>query len=210
MSPATTDRSVIVGLNVAEYFNGCVTAALSHQKVAAGAETVFYIVNLLTYYTRAENLFAGSEPRTVCQPLALIYAQAVEATTPEARQASLKQLGDMALVVAGLFSASLSRKLVDVDYYIAMGGAAYGFLADNATGSTRGKVFAAVFGELSVKFQAFVDVLGEVSENSSLGSHPDVMRLYEIWLKTGSKRAADKLRELGVEPIRPASARRSQ
>lgn len=210
MSPATTDRKVIVGVNVAEYFNGCVTAALSHQHVAAGEETVFYIVNLLTYYTRAENLFTGSEPRTVCQPLALIYAQAVEATTAEARQASLKQLGDMALVVAGLFSASLSRKLVDVDYYIAMGGAAYGFLADSATGTVRGKVFATVFGELSVKFQSFVDVLTEVSENSSLGARPDVMRLYEVWLKTGSKRAAARLRELGVEPVRGGSDGRRQ
>lgn len=210
MSPATTDRSVIVGMNVAEYFNGCVTTALSHQQVAAGEETVFYIVNLLTYFTRAENLFAGSERRVICQPLALIYAQAVEATTPEARQVSLKRLGDMALVVAGLFSASLSRKLVDVDYYIAMGGAAYGFLADNAAGSARGKVFGAVFGELSVKFQSFVDVLTEVSENSSLGARPDVMRLYEVWLKTGSKRAADKLRKLGVEPIGRGGADRSQ
>jgi len=171
---------------------------------------VFYIVNLLTYYTRAENLFAGTEPRVTCQPLALIYAQAVEAQSPEARQASLKRLGDLALVVAGLFSASLSRRLVDVDYYIAMGGAAYGFLADSSAGSVRGKVFAAVFGELAVKFQAFVDVLAEVSENSSLGARADVMRLYEVWLKTGSKRAAGKLRALGVEPVRSATAGRSQ
>ena len=31
-------------------------------------------------------------------------------------------------------------------------------------------------------------------------SDEDVLRLYEIWIRTGSARAARRLRKLGVEP----------
>jgi hypothetical protein len=32
-----------------------------------------------------------------------------------------------------------------------------------------------------------------------------VLRLYEVWLRTGSKRAAAKLREAGIEPNQAAA-----
>ena len=50
-----------------------------------------------------------------------------------------------------------------------------------------------VFDELSDKFPAFVDVLGEVSERTALTSNADLLRLYEKWLRTGSRRSGDLL-----------------
>jgi hypothetical protein len=64
-----------------------------------------------------------------------------------------------------------------------------------------------VFAELSSKFQPMVDALNEVSEMSYRHSDKDVLRLYEIWMKTGSRRSYEILRKLGVDPS--ASAARS-
>ena len=36
----------------------------------------------------------------------------------------------------------------------------------------------------------------------------DILRLYEMWMKTGSPRARGLLRELGVQPVAAAGARR--
>jgi hypothetical protein len=36
----------------------------------------------------------------------------------------------------------------------------------------------------------------------------DVLRLYEIWLKTGSRRAHGLLQQLGVQPVMSAGSRR--
>ena len=137
--------------------------------------------------------------------LALLYAQALEARDRETRQALLRRLGDVALLVGGVFPGSLSRKLVDVDYYIGMGGSAYSCLSDMARGCLRTRALRGVYAELSLKFPAFVDVLAEVGENSRLSSSLDTLRLYEIWAKTGSPRAAARLRQRGIEPV--ASAR---
>ena len=56
-----------------------------------------------------------------------------------------------------------------------------------------------VFGELAAKFQPIVDALGEISDAAKRYSQADVLRLYEVWLKTGSNRARGLLRQLGVE-----------
>jgi hypothetical protein len=133
--------------------------------------------------------------------LALLYAQAVEAKDVESRQHLLRRLGDVALIVGGVFLGSLSRKLVDVDYYIGMGGSAFSHLSDMAHSSRQIKALRGVYAELSSKFQLFVDVLAEVSENSQMNSSLDTLRLYEIWAKTGSPRMAGKLRKLGIEPM---------
>jgi hypothetical protein len=74
-----------------------------------------------------------------------------------------------------------------------MGGSAYDFLANDPR-LRRG------FGELAAKFQAFADVLAEVSDNSSLRAPTDILRLHENWAKTGSPRSAEQLRRLGLEP----------
>ena len=196
--------SLIVDMNVVEYFKDSLSSALSRQKLKAEEDTVFYVVNLLAWYVRAENLFQQTPDGVVQQPLALTYAEAVEAKTQEERDAALRRLGDVALVVAGLFAASFSRKLVDIDYYIAMGGSAYGMLSEQGTGSVRARTFRAIFGELSAKFQGFVDALAEVGEQTPMASQSDVLRLYEIWMKTGSAFAAERLRKLGIEPARAA------
>jgi len=208
MAPENFDASLITDVNVKEYFRDSVTTALSNQKVDAGEDTVYYIVNLLDYFTQANKLFSYTPEGVTLQPLALIYAEAVEAASVEARHQILRRLGDVALLISGLFSSSLNRKLVDVDYYIAMGGTAYGYLSDLNRGTQRGKAFCAIFGELSEKFQLFADVLSEVGERNSTNSCTDIMRLYEIWLRTGSKRAADKLRKLGIVPAQGSISRR--
>ena len=55
-----------------------------------------------------------------------------------------------------------------------------------------------MFFELSAKFGRFVDVLNEVSEESSLTAAAGILRLYERWLQTGSKRSENRLREEGI------------
>ena len=64
-----------------------------------------------------------------------------------------------------------------------------------------------IFAELSEKFVAFVDVLSEVSARTSLTSDADLLRLYEKWVRTGSRRNGDLLAERGIVPNATASLR---
>jgi hypothetical protein len=178
-----------------------VQTALRQQRVAVDDHTEHYVVNVLTMFARSEELFEKTPEGARLRPLAHMLAEASEAPTAQRRDETLRRLGDVSLFVAGFFAQSFARKLVDVDYHIAMGGRAYGTLAESMRGSLRGQAFAVVFLELAQKFQRIVDVLNEVAEMAYQHTDKDILRQYEIWLKTGSPRAYGILRRLGVEPV---------
>ena len=184
-----------------EFFRDALHDALSHQHVEFEGETEHYVVNLLTLFSDADALYERDEgaQRSRLKPLAVMLGEALEAPTHEARFRGLQRLGDVSLFIAGFFSAGFARKLVDIDYHIAMGGRAYGILAVNGS-PARGRTLRQVFAELAAKFTPMVDALNEISESSYQHSDQDRLRLYELWVKTGSERSRTLLRKLGLEP----------
>lgn len=175
----------------AEYFKELVDAALLRQRMQAGELTAFYVVNLLTTFIHlGRERPAGLDD----EPLALQLNRALESGGASRRHA-LRVLGDVSLFVAGFFPDSLNRKLVDVDYYATLGGYAYESLS-----RVDGDRFAPVFAELASSFLGFVDVLAEVSERCAITTNADLLRLYEKWLRTGSRRNGQLLVERGIVP----------
>jgi len=181
----------------AEYFKELVETAIEHQHIAVHDLTSFYLVNLLTGFVQ----FDRSSPTAADEALAIRLARALQAGGSRQRD-GLREVGDFSLFISGFFADSLTRSLVDVDYYIQLGACAYGSLARRAD-----PAFGEVFDELAGKFTACVDVLSEVSERSALASNSDVLRLYEKWMRTRSRRSGDLLVERGIVPNYSASSR---
>ena len=198
MSRTRVAARVVASPNVREFFRDSLGEALARQQVEAEDHTVHYVVNLLTLFTRAEELYGDAPAGRSMPPLAHMLAEAVEADTERDRDRRLQRLGDVALFMAGFFPDFFARKPVDVDYYIRMGGAAYGTLADRARPSSGSEAFGGVFAELACKFAAFVDVIGEIADLGRRYTSRDILRLYELWLATGSRRARTRLAALGV------------
>ena len=193
--------------NLREFFRDALHGALEKQQLAVQDHTEHYVVNLLTMFARSEALYEQTPQGVRLKPLVVMLCEALEAGGDTERDRSLQRLGDVSLFVAGFFARGFAAKLIDIDYHIAMGGRAYGVLAHTRRG--RGRVLARVFAELSEKFQPMVDALNEVSESGYAHSDQDILRLYEIWLKTGSARCYTLLKRLGVDPTRAAGAGRS-
>jgi hypothetical protein len=194
-------KPLVAVTNLREFFHDSVQAALRKQRVDVDDHTEHYVVNILTMFARSEELYDSTPDGIRLKPLAHMLADASGASSPQQRDEALRRLGDVSLFVAGFFAQSFARKLIDIDYHIAMGGRAYGTLADNLRGTMRGQAFAAVFLELAQKFQRLVDVLNDVAEMAHTHTDRDILRLYEIWLKTGSPRAFAILQRLGVAPV---------
>jgi hypothetical protein len=187
----------------AEFFKEQLQKAMEHQKVSTSAFTEYYLVNLLAGSVHGDPL-PPPEPGYDETPLALLYIRALQASRFE-RARLLRTLGDTALFVSGFFSDRLSGKLVDLDYYRAMGGNAYGRLS--LEDESLGGLGHEVFGELAQRFMAFADLLQEISEASRLTTNASVVRLYERWQQTGSRRAAVLLSEQGINPVLPSDGR---
>ncbi|NQV87173.1 MAG: hypothetical protein HQ492_08865 [Woeseiaceae bacterium] len=202
---AALHERVVAVTSLRNFFRESINSAIDNQHVDVDPHTSHYVVNLLTLFARSEKFYNEDDERCGVRPLALMMADAVAAESQERRSTSLQRIGDVALFTAGFFADSLAYRPVDIDYYVSMGGSAYGSLSDEIKGTTRGMALVDEFRELARKFQSLVDVLNEVRDGARLSTDVDVVRTYEVWRKTGSKRAATILEQNGVVPIFGAS-----
>ena len=194
--------------NLRDYFRSSIDEVIAQQGVSLDPHAAHYVVNLLTTYSRSDELYEDDGECYGIRPLALMLADASSEETVARRNVILQRIGDVALFISGFFANSLATKAVDVDYYIHMGGNAYGSLSEEVRGSLRGDTFSSIFRELATKFQVLVDVLNEISEGARTASEADLLRTYEVWRKTGSERAKNILKANGVVPIAGTGVRR--
>jgi len=180
-----------------EYFRELVESAMHNQRVAAGELTSFYVVNLLAGFVHLDRSPAAGDH----EPLGVRLARAMQ-DAGIAQREGLRKVGDLSLFICGYFSDSLNRSLVDADYYVQLGECAYRSLALG-----RDETFGDVFDELSGKFTAFVDILGEVSERTAMNTNADLLRLYEKWMRTRSRRSGDLLVARGIVPNESVAGR---
>lgn len=186
--------------DLSSYFKSSILSALSDQQVEASEHTVVYLSSLLEYFSHTEHLFEKSEDGYQLKPLALYYADYSYAKSPQQRTLALRRLGDVALFISGLYSQSLNRKVVDIDYYIAMGGGAYAQLSHTHEKQFNSQVFSEIFTQLAANFVDYMDVLSEITK-AQHSSDSDILRQYEIWLRSGSRAAKKRLISQGIHPL---------
>jgi len=179
------------------FFFELVRSAIDRQKVKLQPETEFYLVKLLNRFIFSESLYSKNAEGTLeDQPLALMYKDALETETPASQKSLFQNVGDISLYKASFFSESFVKANLDLNYLASIGGAAYHHVASRSDDNH----FRGLFSELSSKFIRMVDVLSEVSEQTSVPTtEQDLFRLYEMWSRTGSERAARALKRAGIK-----------
>jgi len=208
MGDRSNQDRVVPVRNLRDYFRTSIDDVIEKQGVELDPHAAHYVVNLMTLFARSEEFYEDDGETYGLRPLALLMADAADAPNIEVRSQFLQRIGDVALFISGFFSDSLASKAVDVDYYIYMGENAYGSLSEEIRGTFRGNAFAHVYRELATKFQVLIDVLNEVRDSAGGDSDVNVLRTYEVWLKTGSRRAENLLRQQGIVPIADAKVKR--
>lgn len=188
-------KSSFIIISGTEYFRDLVQFAIQAQKLSVSPSACHYLSGLLTHYVDARNLYdpefdecGNKNPQTLAE--LWLTAQNVQGS---AQKDLLKKLGDKSLYISGLFSESLNRSLVDLDYYKNMGASAYRTLAATSQGESR-----SVFNEMALRFLDFVEILNVISHEAFTQTDQSILRLYESYLRTGSRLAQKKLEDLGV------------
>lgn len=201
----TTDLFVSPG----DFFRDLVRKGFERRKLDTFPHVESYVVQLLQHYLDARNLFDpefDEAGRRIPKTLAEMYLTANNAEDQHIKVELLKKLGDRSLYMSGFFGDSLQRKLVDVDYYVNMGGVAYATLASCVREDTSARIYETI----SKRFIEFVDVLTYISHSSFIKSNESVLRLYDRYLTTGSELAREKLHEMGVLSLGQDQAKRSR
>jgi hypothetical protein len=190
--------------DVSAFFAGLVGEAVEERHLDATDATRAYVSSLLADYAKPGTLTRDALER----PVTLLLAEAKESVGRE-RFERLRALGDGTLYVCGFFGEHLETRGVALRYVTSVGAEAYGcaasMLRQHASG---GEVSSApdVFGELAVRFQAFVELIESIAARlgaqSVGGTAGGIVRLYERWLRTGSNEIASKLGAHGLVPVK--------
>jgi hypothetical protein len=202
----TADRNqppaIDLASDLSDFFGEVVVEAIRDHGYEATAAAEHYVVALLADYARPNQLSG----ETLCRPLTLLLAEALQTSGPE-RFARLRSLGDGVLYVSGFFGEHLEMRGVELGYVSSVGARAYesaGSLLRRAGAQSDGGA-PDLFRELSQNFSMFVRLLGHVADNlfaSSARTPTAVLKLYERWLRSGSRDLADALVARGMMPKR--------
>lgn len=178
-----------------EVFEQIVNDAFERRKLKTLPLVKSYLIDLLEAYIPTENLFddTDSSGRRVRETLAETFLKAQSADLV-LRIGLLKKLGERSLYISGFFGDSLQRKLVDIDYYTDMGCTAYGALSECVREDTASRLYR----ELCQRFSEFVELFTDISAQASLSNEENIMRLYEVYARTGSDLARERLIAKGL------------
>lgn len=185
---------LVASLSLKEFFKSLLDEVIGRQRVRITEVTEFYLVNLLSEFALTDKLFSREQDgRKDHEPLAVLYHQALQQERHE-RIRTLRRLGDVSLYTAGFFSSALQSGVVGPDYYIQMGGTAYGQVAELSPA-------AQVYRELRDKFRELVEVLEEISARGMVKAGPSgALKVYETWTRTGNDRLERVLADAGLVP----------
>ncbi|MBW2018515.1 MAG: hypothetical protein JRI58_00675 [Deltaproteobacteria bacterium] len=184
---------------IMEYFKETVEKAAKQLQVEISDYTEFYLVDLLFRYTKMKAL-RNTEFISREKTFAELFLKSYEESSHR-RARILKYIGDTTLFLTGFFSDSFQRSIVDIDYYANLGRTSYRNLLDLLTARVVRWGLEEVFDELSEKFLQLTDVLAEVSESGGRQHAGGLLRIYERWLRTRSKRDEALLRQKGIWPL---------
>lgn len=177
------------------YFEEVVEEAFTERKFTTYPQVKTYLAEVLKYYLITENLFdtqdsSGRKTRTTLAEQ-LLHAQQMG---QRERFERLKRLGDSSLYISGFFSDSLQRKIIDVDYYVDMGRLAF----DELSTCVEEDTFSKLYKEIAIKFVPLIDVLSFISQRMQMTNGENILRIMDVYAKTGSSWREEALLEKGV------------
>lgn len=179
-------------LSLAEYFKERLTTFGRQLRPPPQEDTYWYLGNMLARFGNSDQVFCYEEGSLSLRPLALLYGDALHAPSHHERCLILRQLGDLALFLGAVFPGVFSRRGLQTDYVIGMGGSAYDYLAENAQKQQH------VYSELSSTFTQLLQLVAQACAKENQFDASDVFILYQRYQKTKDPVAAQQLRALGI------------
>lgn len=195
--------SIAIAPSMNQFFHEVVADALKARRVETSTEATGYLVSLLCEYAHP-----GEEAHVpFSKPLTFLLRDALEAEGPE-RLHKLRSVGDGVLYAIGFFGEHLTQRGADRKYIEQVGASAYQHAAAMLRLRSRSEKNS-IFSELSVKFERFSAVLGDVAEETigtMVRDSQSLVKVYERWLRTGSSRLAGELGMHGIVLSRGGSS----
>lgn len=157
-----------------------VAAAEKKLRIELSPLSKVYILDLLKRLARSNDLFATLADD---RPLAAIMLEAMHKNIFE-RIRDLRLIGDLSLVFSGLYPEHLTRRLVDVDYFILLGKHSYSLLAETCREYRSRRKVAVLYFQLFSEFVCLTEILTEMAHAMGFLDETDMSKAARRWRHT--------------------------
>ena len=172
---------ILTGPTAMSQWQQLLSEAQSHAEIKLHEQNEAYLVFLLMRFM--------GETHVSGRLVALEYLQGLLAKGHLQRD-RLRDVGDLCLVMAGLFPDRAQRRRVKLSYFVDMGRSAYGSLGANLE---RG--LSQLYTQLAEGFVQLMDTLRAVRELGGPVDHSgQLLSAMELWQSTGSQWAENTVR----------------
>ena len=203
------NNSIEINADLQSFFFDECSAVASKQGLKVSDQLTGYIASMLHRFVSSPSFFEvvtdphNNKTKNAIPPVGQKLLEAQNKGTFE-QLVEMQKVGDIALFTSGFFSENLDRRMLDLDFYSAIGGQAYQRAGQIRETISKERILNVYF-ELSGNFEALSEVLSELSDRQYLHSKSKQLSLYEKWLSTGNPRIKRMLAEVGIMSGSPNS-----
>lgn len=172
-------------LDLERYFSDEINNLNNESGKLLSQVSLLYIIGLLKAGLSTNIMFDNGSKKYICD----MYQDCLSANSKKEKYIKYTEIGDYSLFTLGLYVESLNNG-VDIKYYIDMGSSAYKSAFDLSKNS--------VFYDLYYNYECCINLLNEFSVRSISDRNGDMIKLYNIWLKTNNIYTERKLIKLGL------------
>jgi hypothetical protein len=180
------------------FFVDEIEAAEERLKLELSPHAKLYLIHLLKHLSESRDFFFSDVVQE--KPLGIVLMEALHKNIFE-RTRDLKAVGDLSLIFSGLYPEFLTRRMVDIDYFIEIGRRSYRLLSDTYGPYRTKQELYRLYSVLFAEFLRLIDVLTEISGELHFMDEADIVKALARWRRTGLKRYHDILERHGVFPI---------
>ncbi len=189
-------------MEIVERFEGFfvdeIESAEEKLKFKLNAHSKLYLLHLLKHLSHGGDFFYTEIVKD--KPLGVVLLEALHKNIFE-RIRDLKVVGDLSLIFSGLYPEFLTRRLVDIDYFISLGRKSYHLLSDTYSSYKTKQELFVLYSQLVEDFIKLIEVLTEISHELSFLDETDIPKAFSRWQKTRVRRYLEILSEKKVIPI---------
>jgi len=175
-----------------------IEAAEEKLNIRLSKYTKIYILDLL------KRLCTQKDPLNLeligDRPLAIVLMEAVRKDIFQ-KIRDLKAVGDISLIFSGLYPEHLTRRLVDIDYYIEIGQKSYHLLSDTYSNFKRQQELFILYSQLVAEFITLIQILTEIASELHFLDELDIEKAYNRYKRTHIKKYLEILKNNKITPL---------
>ncbi len=184
--------------NVKELFFDLIIEFEKKLKIHLSEYSKIYLMKLLEELAEGNNYLNNIIKED--KPLIETLLEAVHQNIFE-KIRNLKALGDLCLLFGGLYPDYMTRKLVDIDYFINIGKNSYNLISDTYKNYTTKYDLYMLYSKLTQEYLKLINILTEISDELSFLDRDNLYKSLKRWERTGIKKYSEFIKSNNIIPI---------